>query len=546
MPVITLYYDRILSKLKHHRLSKRDLIDALPYLGLDLEEEARDYVRVEYNPNRPDFSSEWGVARALNGLLGFEKGAPHYSVGKSNVILKVDESILGIRPVFIGAVVRGLKFDDESIKQLMVMQDDLDNGIGRRRSKVSTGLHNLDAAEPPFKYWAAPPALKFTPLGYNKEMSLKQILSEAETGQKYRHIVEGFSAYPIITEGDGRVISFPPIINSELTRVSTETRNLFIDITSTSMKAAEDVLAVLMSALSDQGGLIESIKVHYPAVKKITPDLTPTKMNVEPALINNLLGLKLKPASIVEYLGRSRLTAKIVGKDSVRVEIPRYRSDILHPVDLVEEVAIGYNIANLTPTLPETADIGRLNDLLRRVDSARDVLIGLGLMEVLNFSLISRETLLGDERLHLKVKNPKTGEHEYLRGSLIPSVLTTLSGNIHEEYPQRIFEVGKVFIRSEENTLGVQEEYRVVVAVAHANANYTEAKSYLTSFMSQLKGLTCSTRPVEDTVYIPGRAAEVDADGRVVGKIGEVAPNVLETFGLRVPVSIFELNLESV
>ncbi|MFQ6135331.1 MAG: phenylalanine--tRNA ligase beta subunit-related protein, partial [Nitrososphaerales archaeon] len=243
MPVITLYYDRLLSMLKQP-LSKQDLIDTLPYLGLDLEEEAEEYVRVEFNPNRPDFSSEWGVARALNGLLGFEKGAPEYTVAKSNITLKVDQSILEFRPFFVGAVVKGVEFDDESIRQIMAMQDDLDNGIGRRRSKVSTGIHNLDSVEPPFEYRAAPPDFTFTPLGYGKEMSMKQMLREVETGQKYGHIVEAFPAYPLITDKDGRVLSFPPIINGETTRVSTETKNLFIDITSTDMKAAEDVLAV--------------------------------------------------------------------------------------------------------------------------------------------------------------------------------------------------------------------------------------------------------------------------------------------------------------
>ncbi|MEE9585774.1 MAG: phenylalanine--tRNA ligase subunit beta [Nitrososphaerales archaeon] len=548
MPVITLYYDSLLSLLQKP-LSKRDLIETLPYLGLDLEEEAENHVRVEYNPNRPDFSSEWGVARALNGLLGYEKGAPEYTVAKSSVTLKVDQSIQEARPFFAGAVVRGVEFDDESIKQILAMQDDLDNGIGRRRAKVSTGIHNLDAVEPPFEYKAVPPEFRFTPLGYREDMSMKQILKEVETGQTYRHIVEAFPAYPLITDRDGRVLSFPPIINGETTRVSTETQNLFIDITSTNLKAAEDVLAVLLTALADMGGELESIEVQYPTFRKTTPDLTPAKMNVEPSYINGLLGLNLSPTEIVEHLGRSRITAE-TDPEVIKAYIPRYRSDILHPVDIAEEVAMGYNIANLTPTLPETGFVGKLNSRLEVLDSAREVLVGLGLIEVMNFSLISRETILrmtGEEpQKHLRVGNPKTGEHEYLRDSLIPTLLTTLSKNIHEEYPQRIFEVGKVFYRDKDKPAEIREEYRVAVAIAHATANYTEARSHLTALLSQLNGLSCDTKPNEDSVYTPGRAAETLIEGKSRGKIGEVAPAILEAFSLRVPASAFELNLEDI
>jgi phenylalanyl-tRNA synthetase beta chain len=191
MPVINLFYNR-LAKIMGRPISKQTILDNLPYLGLDLEEETDDYVKVEYNPNRPDFSSEWGIARALKGFLEFEKGLPQYSIKKSNIILKVNKSIIDFRPFFVGAVVRGVKFDDESIKQIMVMQDDLDNGIGRRRSKVSTGIHNLDAVDPPFEYKVVTPDFRFNPLGYNIETSMKQILQDFKTGRNYGNIVKKF------------------------------------------------------------------------------------------------------------------------------------------------------------------------------------------------------------------------------------------------------------------------------------------------------------------------------------------------------------------
>ena len=548
MPVINLFYNR-LSKILGQPLSKQSILDNLPYLGLDIEEETDDYVKVEYNPNRPDFSSEWGIARALKGFLEFETGLPQYSIEDSNIVLKVDKSIMEFRPFFVGAVVKGVNFDDESIKQIMVMQDDLDNGIGRRRSKVSTGIHNLDAVEPPFEYKAVPPDFRFNPLGYNTEKSMKQILQDVETGRNYGHIVKNFSGYPLITDSNGKVLSFPPIINGEVTRVSTETQNLFIDITSTNMKSAEDVLAVLLTALADMGGKLESIEVQYPNFKKITPDLTALRMIIESSFINRLLGMNLSIKEIIKYLNRSRLDAKL-SNNSIEVYIPRYRSDIIHPIDIVEEVLLGYNVANLTPTIPESAYVGSLSSRLIALDSAREVLIGLGLIEVMHYSLISRETIVrtsGKEpEEHLKVENPKTGEHEYLRYSLIPSLLSTLSKNIHEEYPQRIFEVSTVFNRNKENPNNIKETTVASVAIAHTKANYTEAKSYCESFLSQYKAIPFSTKAADQSIYIPGRSAEFEQNGMRIGKIGEIAPSILESFSLRVPVSAFEVNLKSI
>ena len=548
MPVINLFYNR-LSKILGQPLSKQSILDNLPYLGLDIEEETDDYVKVEYNPNRPDFSSEWGIARALKGFLEFETGLPQYSIEDSNIVLKVDKSIMEFRPFFVGAVVKGVNFDDESIKQIMVMQDDLDNGIGRRRSKVSTGIHNLDAVEPPFEYKAVPPDFRFNPLGYNTEKSMKQILQDVETGRNYGHIVKNFSGYPLITDSNGKVLSFPPIINGEVTRVSTETQNLFIDITSTNMKSAEDVLAVLLTALADMGGKLESIEVQYPNFKKITPDLTALRMIIESSFINRLLGMNLSIKEIIKYLNRSRLDAKL-SNNSIEVYIPRYRSDIIHPIDIVEEVLLGYNVANLTPTIPESAYVGSLSSRLIALDSAREVLIGLGLIEVMHYSLISRETIVrtsGKEpEEHLKVENPKTGEHEYLRYSLIPSLLSTLSKNIHEEYPQRIFEVSTVFNRNKENPNNIKETTVASVAIAHTKANYTEAKSYCESFLSQYKAIPFSTKAADQSIYIPGRSAEFEQNGMMIGKIGEIAPSILESFSLRVPVSAFEVNLKSI
>ncbi|MEM1525137.1 MAG: phenylalanine--tRNA ligase subunit beta [Nitrososphaerales archaeon] len=546
MPIVTIYYDRI-RKLLKQSVSIEQIIETLPYLGLDLEEKSDDYVRVEYNPNRPDFSTDYGIARALNGLLGFEKGAPNYFVERGDIKVFVDSSVKSIRPYIVSLVVKGLKLDDETIRQIITMQEDLHAGIGRKRRKVSIGIHNLDVIYPPFTYTTVPPNYRFIPLNYTKPMSMEEILRDIDVGREYGYIVRGFNRYPIIIDSKGGVLSFPPIINGELTRVTSLTKNLFIDITGTDLEAMENSLAILAAAFQDAGGKLVSVEINYEDKVMITPNMKPNHIPIDLNLTRKLLGLNLSKFEVKECLEKSRIS--VIDKDeSMIAVIPRYRVDIMHPVDLVEEVVIGYGLANLKPTIPRGSMLGRFNENLMKLDRVREVLIGLGLIEVMNFNLVSREILYDKvrrkERRVLQVESPKTKEHEVLRDQLLPSLLFVASRNLHEEYPQRIFEVAKVCILDNRKSSRVREEYHVAVLIAHAEANYSEAKSLLTAFIQQAFNKQIKTKPTNHYMFTLGRVAEVYVNGKKLGWLGEIHPQVLNNFNLRVPVVAFELNLD--
>jgi phenylalanyl-tRNA synthetase beta chain len=274
MPVVTLYLDRLKSLIKD-KVSTDTIIGKIPYLGMDLEEVSEDHLRVEYNPNRPDFSTDYGIARALNGLLGFESGCPEYRLTDSGIRVSVDRTVREVRPYIVSLIVTGCNLDDESIRQIITMQEDIHNGMGRNRRKVSIGIHNLDVVKPPIKYTTATREFRFIPLGANKPMSIQEVLDKTDMGREYGQIVSGFNRYPILNDSTGEVLSFPPIINGELTRVSSQTKNLFIDITATDFKTSEDALAILSATLQDAGGILKSVKVEYPDRVLITPDLEP-------------------------------------------------------------------------------------------------------------------------------------------------------------------------------------------------------------------------------------------------------------------------------
>jgi len=543
MPVITVFFSRLLSMLKG-KVTKEEIIKKLPYLGVDIEEIGEDYVRVEYNPNRPDFSTDYGLARALKGLLDLELGAPNYLLYDGSIEIIVEENIKGIRPYIVGLVAKDVTLDEESIRQIISMQEDLHHGIGRDRRLVSIGFHNLDVLTPPFIYKAEDPSFSFIPLNEKRYMSMKEILENTEVGKKYFKLVKDFDKYPLLIDSKGNVLSFPPIINGELTRVDVRTKNLFVDITALDLKAALDSLAIITATLIDMGARVERVKVNYKDKVIFTPNMDNQYTKINFNLIRRLIGLRLSKDEIFKCLERCRLTPFKKGK-VYYVKIPRYRLDILHPVDLVEEVVLGYGLEKIAGTFPEGDYIGKKDDRLSILDNFRLALISQGMLEVMNFSLTSKRLLYDmvnrEFKDYIKVEEAKSSEHEYLRDTLIPSLLQVLSNNIHAEYPQRIFEIGKVFLLKEER---VKEEYRIAVAIAHSEADYSEAKSSLSSLLYNTFGLNFETKPSIHPTFSYGRCASIRVNGEDIGIIGEVDPAVLENFGLRVPVAIYEFSYD--
>lgn len=523
-----------------------DIVSKLPYLGLDLEERADEYVRVEYSPNRPDLSTDYGVARALNGLLGFALGAPTYPVSASGIRLDVSPSVKNVRPFVVGAIVRSLRLDDETIRQIIMMQEDLHNGIGRGRKKVAIGLHNLDVLRPPIHYAAVDPARKFVPLGESEQYTMREIVRRLDVGRKYGYIVSKFDAYPLLTDSANEVLSFPPVINGELTRVSAETRNLFLDITGTSLEAIRNALAVVCTTLADAGGQLGSVEVAYPDQRMLTPDLEGQKQAVSVTLANRLLGLSLRVEEVRQYLAKSRISTTQEDGQLI-ASIPAYRFDIMHAVDLVEELAIGYGLDRFQFRLPRGGFVGALDSQLVKLGYARDILCGLGFLEVLNSSLVARrvlyEGLNRKEKKALAVERPKSAEHEVLRDLLLPSLLQVLSRNVHEEFPQRIFEVGKAFVGDGRIDVQIREEYHVAGAVAASKVSYSEVKGAVVACLRQALELDCKTPAAKFNWLADGRGARVLVTNKDLGFVGEVAPRVLRNFGLRTPIGCFEVNL---
>ncbi|MFZ0894293.1 MAG: phenylalanine--tRNA ligase subunit beta [Candidatus Nitrosopolaris sp.] len=547
MPVVAFTFDRLNKFFPGEKLV--DILKIVPFIGVDIEGVDNAAVRIEYNPNRPDFASDYGIARAVKGLLGIETGIPEFKLsGRSGCAINVDMSTRQVRPYIVALVARNRKLDDETIKQLIAMQEDLQNVIGRRRLRASIGIHDLDAIKFPVTYTTVQEDFSFSPLGDSDNHTIRHILKEFDVGKQYGYILQKSTAYPIIQDAEKSVLSFPPIVNSNLTRIDTATKNLFVEVTANNLEVAEDVLSVMTMALYDAGFEIQTVSTHNSDGRnKETPKMDPSYIKVETSYINRILGLNLKVTDILKCLKKSRLDGKDISGKIIKCTIPRYRTDIIDQTDMIEEVAVGYGIYNLRATIASSDLSGKRNYLSVCMDIVKEVMTGLGMIEVVNFNLVSRKIhyeLMGipDHENILTAEQTKSIEHEILRESLIPSLIQTLSHNIHEEYPQKLFEVGKVFQRGDR----IKEYWNLGVVVAHSKANYTEGKSLMQTFLKTSFGKEIVTKSNVNAILVQGRSSDIIVDGLTVGYIGEIKPMVCDNFKLRVPVVAAELNLSQI
>ena len=519
------------------------ILNMIPFIGLDLEHQDDKNIRLEYSPNRPDFSTFYGIARALNGLLGKEMGIPKFEIFEnSKNLINVDSSVLEIRPFIVGTVAKGHQLNNKTIKQIVSMQEDLHNGLGRKRSKASIGFHNLDNMDFPLEYTTAE-NLSFIPLDNSSELTLTEILSNTEPGKKFGKLLAE-SRYPILRDSKGNVISFPPIINSEGTRIRDGVNNLFVEVTGIDKKAVYNVLDNIVPTLADIGFKLETVIIQQGNTRdSFTANLNTSLPNIKTDYINKALGLSLSNEDIINCLRKSRLDATVIDSGTINCVIPNFRIDIFGPIDIVEEVAIGYGLYNMEPSLPEFRFNGNKSRQNYFFDKIRQAMIGMGLIENINFILSNKDIHFKkmnlDKPNFFTVNNSKSDEHDILRQSLLPSLLFSLSKNIHEEYPQKLFEIGPIFKPEKENF----EKWNLCCVNAFNGVTFSEIKAVLQTLMEICFNVKFETKPSENLSFVRGRSADIIYKGVVIGQIGEISPLLIDSFKIKIPVAAFELDL---
>jgi phenylalanyl-tRNA synthetase beta chain len=538
MPVIRLYHEDMEELVGNDR----DLIlKRLPMIGADIERVEEDYADVEFFPDRPDLYSPEGVARALRGFLNIETGLPKYEISPHQIEIEIDDSVKDVRPYLSCAVVRGLQFSDPAIESLMELQEDLHWGLGRNRRKVAIGVHDISKVTPPFRYLAEDPEREFVPLDFTDSLSMRDMLKRHPKGIGYGHILNGFERYPLIVDANDDVLSFPPIINGELTRVRYDTHNLFIDVTGTD-PVVHKALNIVVTALAERGGQIEGVMVKSSEGDRILPDFSPSRWTIEPQEANGLIGTSLTSQEIVHCLEKMRFGAR--AEDSqVEVLVPAYRSDIMHSWDIYEDVAIGYGYDNLDPVMPRTVTIGNPHPVEIGKSEFRVIMIGLGYIETMPFTLTNKKANFDHMRRSAggatDVLHPISELHTMVRTSILPSLLEILSLNQHHPLPQRIFALGDVLIDK-------KTRQSLAVASIHNRASFAEIRSVVDGLFRELS-IEPEIAVSDDDAFQKGRRGDLiiaskGSDRKVkVGSFGEVHPQVIRNFGLEFPVVAMEL-----
>ncbi|MGY5855987.1 MAG: phenylalanine--tRNA ligase subunit beta, partial [Candidatus Thorarchaeota archaeon] len=515
------------------KLTMKKLEDTLFLIKAEVEKIEGNVIEIEVNPDRQDMLSTEGIARAVRAFLGLETGLKKYPVKKSGKQIIVKPGLSKIRPFICCSIIKDVPADDDLIKEYMHLQDALTSTHGRNRKKASIGLYVYDDIEFPIIYGPqTPEKIKFAPLGYEIEMDGPTIMTDHEKGIEFGSIIMSHKKWPLLYDSKDQVLSLPPIINSSsLGRMTTETRNLFVEVTGTHLLTVHQALNIITASLAERGGKIESVTVVYPdgSIDE-TPDFKPEIMTIDIEDINSVIGLDLTGNEIIQALEKTGYGAKFVKTKQVQVQVPKFRMDILHPVDVIEDIAIGYGFDNLVPAMPQTMTLGRVNPVTRLKNKVRDLMVGMGYHEVMNY-IMSSPVLLNDkmhrDRPLVTTENPKTINYSVLRNSLLPVLLDFISQNQHADYPQKIFEVGDIAIPDESKETRVDQVPSVSGLLTDVSVNITRLMSEI-GFLLRNLGLDeqFTFESVNNSDFIEGRSATIKINGKTRGFFGEVSPEI--------------------
>ena len=515
-------------------------------------------MRLDLLADRPDLFDVGGLARALRGTLGIESGLPNYAGKPSGLTVTVDKSLSdksSYRPFIACAVMKLPAVDETSLVAIMKLQENLHWGVGRDRKLSSIGVYDMATISGNITYRTIDPDKEpFVPLGMpGKKMSGRQILESHPKGMAYAELLQPLKRYPVLVDAKKQVLSMPPIINSDETKVKKGTTRVFIDVTGISKAAVTKSLDTLVSSLAEIGGKIETVAiVDADGSKRVTPDLKPRSTEIDLAEAKRWLGLPLDAKSLADSLRKMRFDIEPAKAGSGRfvVEYPAYRTDIRHMVDLFEDVAIGYGYGNIEPRLVRSMTVGapRPEEILS--DRVRQILIGLGYSEIMSLPLTTEEHEF--ERLRLsapdeypQVTNPKLKAYNVVRGHLLGGIFEALRENRRRPMPQRLFEIDNVVALDNSAETGAAEYRKVALAEIGRESGFATARSVVDALVREL-GWEAEYKAVDHATFVSGRAAEILIDGESKGVLGEVHPEVLTNFGLTYPVALVELSLERV
>jgi len=514
-------------------------------LKAELESCGGDALKIELkDTNRPDLWCVEGVARGLRAIRTgrMDHLADLPPAGRE---LVVDESVSGIRPWIAAFAAGGPPLSALAVEALIASQEKLAGSFGRNRKTAAIGFYRLSGLTFPVTYAAVAPTTVFHPLGKERPMSLDEVLERTEVGRRYAPLLDGAAGYPLLKDSAGMVLSFPPVLNAEETgRISEGDSEIFCEVTGTDWHTVQLTAVILACNLEDRGFSIEPVRIIYPGSSPggeevCSPVPYADTLTAGFDLISSITGCPADPDAISDALSSMDYTSWLTGPNEVRAVLPPYRHDGMHPVDLVEDIAVARGFDAYPPLMPPDFTVGAPAPEEETSDALRTIMTGLGCEELLLPVLQSRERPGTAPPGAVSIRNPMTAEYSAVRNSLLPGLLGVESASGHSSYPHRLFEVGEVLLDEGGRLL---TEIRLACTVFGNEAFFGDAHSILGAICSQ-RSARLSLRPAEDLRFVPGRCAEIMIEERPCGMIGELAPSLLTAAGIARPGSAFEVEL---
>jgi phenylalanyl-tRNA synthetase beta chain len=559
MPTISIFQQDF-SSLVGRSASISDIEQWMPYVKGEVKDVSPDTgeVRVELqDTNRPDLWCVEGIARQIRSVLN--KGLTPYPFfspkGRAKRRIQVAKGMEAVRPFVAACASLGYAMTQEGLNQCIQTQEKLADAFGRKRETVSIGLYRLSSIVFPVTYGLVKPdEIRFTPLGFEEKMTPQEVLTVHPKGLEYGTILAGCERVPLLWDSDGQVLSFPPIINSrELGEVRLGDTDLLVEVTGTDLSMVVLALNIFASNLADRGATIESMDISYPYETEFgTTVKTPLDMNQSQRIsldtIERALGMPLGSESIQEALASYGYQVKST-RHSVSVKLPPFRNDLMHVMDVAEDVAITRGYDSFSPIMPQTFTVGNLSPEEQTSDRIRDLLVGFGFQEIFSNIMASRQELVErmliadtEHALLVEVDNVMSQTYSCLRPSILPCLLRVEALSPRAFYPHLLFEVGEIARLDLEADLGSRTTLSIAAISANSGANFSEIHSYLDLLMYYMVW-PYELEPATHPSFLEGRVGRIRCQGYAVGYIGEFHPEVLEGWQIDMPTSGFEFEI---
>jgi phenylalanyl-tRNA synthetase beta chain len=530
-------------------------------------------LKIELNDtNRPDL---WGTAGCARQLRVYHGGSvPAYSFFSSpgkpqqaKYKVVVEQSVQRVRPYLAGFVASGRAISDPMLRDMIQTQEKLAWNFGRKRRTISMGLYRISMIKWPIIYKGVDPdSVSFVPLQWDVPLTLREILRQHPKGKEYAFIQEHEPVHPLLTDSTGGVLSYPPIINSaDLGAVQVGDTDLFVELTGTDQASVTLAAAIVACDLADNGFTIEPVEVEYqydtPFGRTcVTPYYFQVPVFCSLSRIEKYLGEKIEAGDCVKALARMGVRAEAAagaergnGPDGANVPgvlawPPEYRNDFLHAADVMEDIMMGRGLDTFKPERPRDFTVGRLGPVTLFSRRIKEIMIGMGYQEMIYNYLGSRKDLVekmrGDGKSIIRISNPMTENYEYVRNSVLASLVQSESVSGHAAYPHRIFETGKIVRLDAGDNSGTVTRQYLGFLEAGGEANFNVAAAELQTLFYYL-AREYDVEESGDSRFIPGRTAAILYKNNPIGVFGELHPELLENWGITVPCTACELDVEA-